>query len=91
MTQRHLLILLAASTLLWSGCILGQRKNRTKEGSEISAEVEESFQRRWVDQRVTQLTAQGVAAAEAGQQTAAGTPRQLCRLLLRSAATSRRA
>lgn len=65
MNQRLLLTLLVASTLLWSGCILGQRKNRTKEGSAISAEVEESFQRRWVDQRVGQLTAQGVAATEA--------------------------
>jgi hypothetical protein len=62
MTKRLLLTTLAASSLFCSGCIFGKKKPNTKESSAISADVEESFRRRWVEKRAGELTATGVAA-----------------------------
>ncbi|MEI6463816.1 MAG: hypothetical protein WCQ89_03775 [Verrucomicrobiota bacterium] len=65
MIKRLLLSTLAASSLFCSGCIFGKKKPAAKENSAISAEVEESFRRRWVDKRAGDLAATGVAAADA--------------------------
>lgn len=68
MTKGHLLLLSLLTLALSSGCAFWKKSPRTKESSTIAADVEESFRRRWVDQRVGQLTAQGVAAATAKTQ-----------------------
>jgi hypothetical protein len=50
-----------------AGCTLFRKSNRPKESPAISSEVEETFRRRWIEKRVAELAAQGVAspAAEA--------------------------
>jgi hypothetical protein len=54
---------LCIASLCWSsGCLFSKKGSRTKESSAISADVEESFRRRWVDKRAAELTAQGTAA-----------------------------
>jgi hypothetical protein len=60
---RPLLASLAACTLLLStGCFFSKKSDRPKESSAIASEVEETFRKRWVDKRVSELTAQGAAA-----------------------------
>ncbi|MBL9209220.1 MAG: hypothetical protein JNL92_02065 [Opitutaceae bacterium] len=59
MTKALLLTASLATLLLSSGCFLSKKTNRTKESSAISADVEESFRRRWVEKRTAELTAQG--------------------------------
>ena len=59
-----LLAVLASST----GCSFFKKSNRPKASSAISSEVEATFRQRWVDKRVGELTAQGVAADAARQQ-----------------------
>ena len=67
MTKHLLLLLLAASALVFStGCVFGKKK--PKESSAIAGEVEETFRRRWVDKRVGELVAQGTAAEAARTQ-----------------------
>jgi hypothetical protein len=44
-----------------SGCLFSKKANRPKESSTISADVEESFRKRWVEKRASELTAQGTA------------------------------
>jgi hypothetical protein len=44
-----------------TGCLFSKRTNRAKETSAISADVEESFRRRWVEKRAAELTAKGTA------------------------------
>lgn len=60
--------LVALLTLSATGCILGKKKNRTKESSAISSEVEATFRQRWLEKRVAELAAQGVAADAARTQ-----------------------
>lgn len=45
-----------------SGCLFSKKANRPKESSAISADVEESFRRRWLDKRASELAAEGIAA-----------------------------
>ncbi len=59
MTKALLLTASLATLLLSNGCFLTKKTNRTKESSAISADVEESFRRRWVDKRTAELTVQG--------------------------------
>lgn len=59
-----LLVALLAST----GCSLFRKSNRPKESSAISSEVEATFRQRWLEKRVAELTAQGVAAETARTQ-----------------------
>jgi hypothetical protein len=59
MTKALLLTASLATLLLSSGCFFSKKTNRPKESSAISAEVEESFRRRWVEKRTSELTAQG--------------------------------
>jgi hypothetical protein len=51
-----------------TGCLFSKKAGRVKESSTISADVEESFRKRWVDKRATELTAQGTAAEAARTQ-----------------------
>jgi hypothetical protein len=45
-----------------SGCLFSKKANRTKETSAIAADVEESFRKRWVEKRASELTARGATA-----------------------------
>ena len=51
-----------------SGCFFSKKANRPKESSTIAADVEESFRKRWVDKRATELATQGNAAEAARAQ-----------------------
>jgi hypothetical protein len=68
MTRHLSLAVLLAAAVLSSGCVFGKRGSRPKESSAIASEVEETYRRRWVDQRVRELTAQGATAEAARNQ-----------------------
>jgi hypothetical protein len=51
-----------------SGCLFSKKSNRPKESSAIAADVEASFRRRWIDKRLTELAAQGLAGDAARAQ-----------------------
>jgi outer membrane murein-binding lipoprotein Lpp len=72
MNKLLLIAALASVTPLVTGCSLFSKKARAKESSAIAGEVEATFRQRWIDQRVGQLAAQGVAAdaarAQAGRE-----------------------
>jgi CRISPR/Cas system-associated endonuclease Cas1 len=69
MTKPLLLTLVVASLVFSSGCSLFSKKSsRPKESSSIAADVEETFRKRWVDRRVSELAAQGIAADAARPQ-----------------------
>src|ERR1043166_1662816 len=61
----------ALAVSLSTGCIFSKKAHRAKESSAISADVEESFRKRWVDKRSGELTAQGTAAETARTQAEA--------------------
>ena len=74
MPKPLLLSLLAASVLFSSGCAYfrsARPKKSNKMATEITADVEEGFRRRWMDKRVGELTAQG-ATPEAARLQADG-------------------
>ncbi|MGH7946878.1 MAG: hypothetical protein ACREH8_03525 [Opitutaceae bacterium] len=48
-----------------SGCLFSKKNKRPKENAAISADVEESFRRRWVEKRSAELVAQGTAVDDA--------------------------
>jgi hypothetical protein len=60
--------LLVAALALSTGCVFSKKNSRPKESSAISSEVEATFRQRWLEKRVTELTAQGVAADQARPQ-----------------------
>lgn len=64
MIQRLLLSCLAV--LLAGGCSLFKRQ--PKDNTPITAEVQETFRKRWVDKRVADLVAAGTAADAARAQ-----------------------
>jgi hypothetical protein len=68
MTKPMFTVALVAALVLSTGCLFSKKTNRPKESSEISSEVEATFRQRWVDKRVTELTAQGTAAPAARTQ-----------------------
>ena len=70
MTRLLFLTLLVTSALLSSGCLFSKKSRTPKESTAISSEVEEGFRQRWVDQRTSQLVAQGTAAPTARTQAA---------------------
>lgn len=70
MTQRLLPFLLACVLVLSAGCMFSKKNRKPKESSAIASEVEETFKRRWTDQRVADLVAAGVAANAAAAQAA---------------------
>ncbi len=61
LTLSVLLVFAAAS----SGCTLFRKSDRPKESSAIASDVEETFRRRWMDQRVGQIVAQGATPESA--------------------------
>jgi hypothetical protein len=65
MTKPTFTVLLIVALALSGGCLFSKKTNRPKESSAISSEVEETFRVRWVEKRVSELTAQGVAAPAA--------------------------
>lgn len=71
MTKPLLLTLGLVTLALSSGCLFSKKAKRPKESTAISADVEESFRRRWVDKRLGELSAQGVAADAARTQAEA--------------------
>ena len=68
MTKALLLTASLATLFLSSGCFFTKKANRPKESSAISADVEESFRRRWVDKRTAELTVQGANGETARRQ-----------------------
>lgn len=54
--------------LLSNGCFFSKKSTRAKESSTISADVEESFRRRWVEKRTSELTVQGASGEAARTQ-----------------------
>lgn len=70
MTKRLLLILLSSSVLLSTGCLFKRKNAKPKETSAIATEVETEFRTRWIKQRMSELTARGVAGPDAELQAA---------------------
>jgi hypothetical protein len=71
MTQT--LLLTAALTVLaaaTSGCSLFRKSQKPRESTAISSEVEATFRQRWMEKRLAELKAQGVADAAAQTQAA---------------------
>lgn len=72
MTSAPLRAALAATCLLAAGCGLASKKSgepkAPKESTAISADVEQSFRKRWVEKRRGELAAQGQAAEAAAVQ-----------------------
>lgn len=68
MTKPLLLAALAAVLALSSGCLFSKKSGRSKESNAIASEVEETYRKRWVDKRASELMAQGVAADAARAQ-----------------------
>src|SRR5436190_13189032 len=56
------LLLTVASLAVFSGCVFSNKARRAKESTAISADVEESFRKRWVEKRSGELAAQGSSA-----------------------------
>jgi hypothetical protein len=68
MTKALLLFLSLATLAVSSGCLFSRKARRAKESTAISADVEESFRKRWVDKRAGELAAQGTSADAARTQ-----------------------
>lgn len=68
MSRRFIFTALACVVTLTSGCTLFRKSSKPKESSAISSEIEENFRRRWVDNRIAELVAQGMAAEAARPQ-----------------------
>ena len=68
MTKRLLLSLLVASTLISSGCAFWTKSHREKANPKIATQTEIEFQRRWMNQRLSELAKQGVTGPAAREQ-----------------------
>lgn len=70
MTKRLLLSVVVATLVLSTGCNLFSKKSGRSKGESgaIASDVEETFHRRWMEKRLAELTAQGVAAENARTQ-----------------------
>ena len=68
MKKVFLVATLVALMPLAGGCSLFSKKARAKESTAIAGEVEATFRQRWVDKRVGELVAQGMAAEAARAQ-----------------------
>ena len=68
MTKAFLLSVGIITLALCTGCLFSRKAQRAKESTAISADVEESFRKRWVDKRVAELAAQGTVADAARTQ-----------------------
>lgn len=69
MTQ-HLFLTAALAVLAVtaSGCSLFRKSPKARESTAISSEVEATFRQRWMEKRLAELKAQGVAEAAAQTQ-----------------------
>ena len=65
MIKGFLFTVCIATLCYTTGCVFSKKGTRPKESSAISADVEESFRKRWVDKRTFELTALGTAAEAA--------------------------
>ena len=68
MTKTLLTVVLVSTLVLATGCLFSRKSNRPKESSAISSEVEATFHQRFLEKRVAELTAQGVAPEAARAQ-----------------------
>lgn len=69
MTKPVFLTSLFLAVALTSGCgMFSKKSSRVKENPAIASDVEETFRRRWMDKRMAELTAQGIATETARQQ-----------------------
>ena len=68
MTKHLLTLALAILALQSSGCLFSKKPRAAKENPAISADVEESFRKRWVDKRAAEIVAKGSAADAARTQ-----------------------
>ena len=71
MTKHLLLLALAALALQSTGCLFSKKPKTAKENAAISADVEESFRKRWVEKRAGEIVAKGTAADAARTQAEA--------------------
>ncbi len=68
------ILLLSLSLLVVSsstGCFFWKKKKKPKESSAVATEVESTFKQRWLDRRLAELSAEGVAPEAARQQAEA--------------------
>ena len=63
-----LLTLCCLTLFLATGCLFSKGSDRAKRRTPVTAEVQETFQKRWVDRRVSELVAQGTEAGVARAQ-----------------------
>lgn len=68
MTKHLLTLALAVLALTTSGCLFSKKPKTAKENPAISADVEESFRRRWVEKRTAEIVAKGTMADAAKTQ-----------------------
>lgn len=54
-----------------SGCLFGKKSKKPKQNPAVASEVEGDFRQRWVDHRITEITATGTDAATARSQAEA--------------------
>ena len=65
------LIAAVVALTLTTGCLFSKKSGRAKESSAIAAENEETLRKRWVEKRMSELTAQKVTGDAARQQAEA--------------------
>jgi hypothetical protein len=70
MTKRLTLFCLAIAMVFSTGCFFSRKSAKPKDSSAWAGEVEETFKRRWIDKRITELTAQGIGPEPARTQAA---------------------
>ena len=68
MTKAILLSVSVGTLALSTGCLFSKKAQRAKESTAISADIEESFRKRWVEKRSSELAAQGTVADAARTQ-----------------------
>ena len=67
--KRHpLLLTLSLAAALCAGCSMLKKSDKPKDTGAIATETDAALQQRWVDKRVAELVAQGVAADAAKAQ-----------------------
>ncbi|MEO6246362.1 MAG: hypothetical protein ABIQ12_13085 [Opitutaceae bacterium] len=68
MTKHLLMLALTIVACQTTGCLFSKKAKTAKENSAISADVEESFRRRWLEKRSAEIVATGTAAEAAKTQ-----------------------
>ncbi len=61
-------LIICLSLALCPGCLFSKRSSKPKANTSIAEEVQETFRKRWVDQRVAELVFQGAVADSARTQ-----------------------